>query len=112
MTDWQERLDKRYPWGALVTQVEDVPEGASEDSTSFTTSRLVVVEDGEQPLIQCLIHEFQKDVFFRIAKLEEYSPGVDLVHTDEDHLYMLSKNVGSDVIEALKQDRQETYGDV
>lgn len=111
MTDWQQRLDKRFPWGCLVTAVEDVPEGASADSTAFTVPRLVVLEDGEQPLVQGQIFEMQKDVVFRIAKMEEYSPGVDLVHTDEDRLYMLSTNVGEEVKAALKEARAEDYGE-
>lgn len=108
---WQEKLDEMFPDGVMVTAVMDVPEH-TQDSPTFLTPKLnVIEEDLEHPTIHLNILEFEKDVTFIIEKLEEFSPGVWLVHSRKpQHDFLLSNNFGPSVRDALKKARKEWYG--
>jgi hypothetical protein len=104
---WQERLDELFPYGAMVTQIKDVPEWTA-DSPTFLTPRFIVDADEEQPQVHFHMLAFDKDVRFVIEKLEEFSPGVWLVHTPTERPdFLLSLNFGTRVRDALEEARKD-----
>jgi hypothetical protein len=111
MVDWQSFFDAEYPSGVSVTAVEDVPEYVGQDDAQFLTPRLVVVSEDElHPTVRLQIFEFEKDVTFKIEKLEDFAPGVKLVHTASGLSYLLSSNIDPKVARRLVKARKDWYG--
>jgi hypothetical protein len=107
---WQETLDRLFPDGASVTQLEDVPQDI-EGSTQFLTPKLIVTdEEDDWADVTCNAFDFEKDISFTITKLEVVSPGVSLAITPgEEPDFLLSDNFEGPVRDALRTARKEWY---
>lgn len=106
---WQAKLDEMYPYGASVTLVDDVPEGVGfDDSIHFLTPRFVVTHEAPIPTVQIMIYGMEKEITFTIDSLEEFSPGVHLVHTpDGEQDLLISTNLDQEVLNELRRARRE-----
>ncbi len=106
--EWQDFFDEQFPDGVTVTQIVDV-EGGS-DNYTFLSPRVKVlgVEDGDEPVIVLYPLNMQKDVRFRVSKLQSRPNGYrveNAEHTAPD--FMLTKDFSENTAKELRKQRDQ-----
>lgn len=104
---WQHILDTRFPRGANVTVVDDVPEDP--DAVQFITPRAIVVDEREgRPVIALYSMAEPKGVLAEVRDAQDYGERNGLMLTDPDgNRVLLTDHVPDGALPFLEAQRRD-----